>query len=89
MSSGNVPIVSPNVDSVILVQTDSNIPPESLLRRSSRIRHPPKYLEVYDHNLSSQSNIVTAHTISRYLSSSRLSNEHRIFTASLSQIPEP
>lgn len=53
VSSGNVPIVSPNVDSVILVQTDSNIPPESLLSRSSRIRHPPKYLEVYDHNLSS------------------------------------
>ncbi|EOY09661.1 Cysteine-rich RLK (RECEPTOR-like protein kinase) 8 [Theobroma cacao] len=64
---------------------NTNLP----IRRSTRFKQIPKYLEAYDVDLSSHSNIVTAHPISKHLSASKLSLEQKTFTISLSKIHEP
>lgn len=57
-------------------------------RKSTRLKHIPKYLEVYDVDLPSHSSIVTAYPISKHLSADKLSPKQRAFIISLSKLHE-
>ncbi|XP_017974499.1 PREDICTED: uncharacterized protein LOC108661577 [Theobroma cacao] len=61
----------------------------SNIRKSTRQRHPPKYLEAYHCTFPTQANFVTKYPITKYLSSNQLSPDHKVFTVALSHILEP
>ena len=56
------------------------------LRKSTRVSHKPAYLDAYQCNQASSS---TAHPLSSYLSSHRLSSKHLHFCNMISSIEEP
>lgn len=51
-----------------------------LPRTSTQIKLPSKYLEAYHYQLLSQTHAATAHPITKYLSNSKLSSDHGLFT---------
>ncbi|WRX24611.1 Reverse transcriptase [Theobroma cacao] len=88
----NMPTIveSMHTDTTSSIVHDSNDLETVLpIRQSTRIKHTPKYLDVYYADLPSKTNAVIAYPISQHLSTQHLSPAHKTFTILVSQIQEP
>ncbi|XP_017970472.1 PREDICTED: uncharacterized protein LOC108660714 [Theobroma cacao] len=89
LSNLNVDLPDLSAPIVLPVEEPQSFNSPSNLRKSTRQRHPPKYLEAYHCTFPTQANLVTKYPITKYLSSEQLSPTYKAFTVALSHIPEP
>ncbi|EOY26809.1 Cysteine-rich RLK (RECEPTOR-like protein kinase) 8 [Theobroma cacao] len=73
-----------------VTSSNEHDPNENLpVRKSTRHKHAPKYMDAYHLDMPSKSHNVTAHPITKFLSTKNLSPAYKTFTTSLSYTFEP
>ncbi|EOY21968.1 Uncharacterized protein TCM_014135 [Theobroma cacao] len=78
----------PTADSTSPTEANYDIDPNQPIRKSTRTRNLPKYLEAYQVDLPSHASAVTSHPIAKFVSHHNLSPAHKAFTISLTSIQE-